>query len=122
VEITQHALQVITPHSAKSLNPGAGRIIRSCLWGLWTRPTFRQKQIAQRWSVLGVKDGDKPRRLFQTIIGSSKAFRSRFPNVKKEKTKMSWQVFQAVAVLNSVAIGWLAAARKIHAPRFSDQD
>ena len=55
-----------------------------------------------------LKDGDKPERLFQTINRVFKAFRSRFPNVKKEKTKIVLAGFSGGGrVLNSVG-NWLA--------------
>jgi hypothetical protein len=62
----------------------------------------------ERWSALDVKEGDKPERLFQTINYVFKAFRSRFPNVKKERTKIVLAGFSGGGrVLNSIG-NWLA--------------
>lgn len=66
----------------------------------------------ERWSVLDVKDGDKPERLFQTINRVFKAFRSRFPNVKKEETKIVLAGFSGGGrVLNSIG-NWLARSSR----------
>jgi len=62
----------------------------------------------ERWSALDLKDGDKPERLFQSINSVFKAFRARFPNVKKEKTKIVLAGFSGGGrVLNSLG-NWLA--------------
>lgn len=66
----------------------------------------------QRWSALTLKEGDKPERLFQTINRVFKAFRTRFPNVKKEKTKIVLAGFSGGGrVLNSIG-NWLANSGK----------
>lgn len=71
-----------------------------------------ESKSKKRWSALDVKEGDKPERLFQTINCVFKAFRSRFPNVKKEKTKIVLAGFSGGGrVLNSIG-NWLARSGK----------
>jgi hypothetical protein len=71
-----------------------------------------ESRSKERWSALDVKEGDRPELLFQTINRVFKAFRARFPNVRKDKTKIVLAGFSGGGrVLNSVG-NWLARSSK----------
>jgi hypothetical protein len=74
-----------------------------------TDPAFRSKD---RWSSLAPKDGDRPDRLCQTVNHLFKAFRWRFPHIRKEKTSIVLAGFSGGGrVLNAVG-NWLARSPK----------
>jgi hypothetical protein len=61
-----------------------------------------------RWSSLAPREGERPDRLFKTVNQVFKAFRAKFPHVKKDKTKIVLAGFSGGGrVLNAVG-NWLA--------------
>jgi hypothetical protein len=74
-----------------------------------TDPESRSKD---RWSSLSPKEGDRPDCLFQTVNHVFKAFRWRFPHIRKEKTNIVLAGFSGGGrVLHSVGT-WLARSPK----------
>ncbi|MCX5862477.1 MAG: hypothetical protein WCG29_03850 [Desulfomonile sp.] len=65
-----------------------------------------------RWSSLAPREGERPDRLFKTINQVFKAFRARFPHVRKDKTTIVLAGFSGGGkVLNAVG-NWLARSIK----------
>lgn len=74
-----------------------------------TDPESRSKE---RWASLAPKESDRPDCLFQTVNHIFKAFRWRFPHIRKEKTNIVLAGFSGGGrVLHSVG-NWLARSPK----------
>lgn len=71
-----------------------------------------ESKSRDRWSSLAPSEGERPDRLFKTVNQVFKAFRSAFPNVRKDKTTIVLAGFSGGGrVLNAVG-NWLTRSIK----------
>ncbi len=76
--------------------------------GFVDTPNLHQFRSQDRWASLSPPSGEKPEILFRTVNRIFKAFRKRFPHIKKEKTTLALAGFSGGGrVLNSLG-NWLA--------------
>jgi len=76
--------------------------------GFVDTPELKEFQSKDRWASLSPLPGEKPEVLFMTVNSIFRAFRKRFPNIKKEKTTLALAGFSGGGrVLNSLG-NWLA--------------
>lgn len=76
--------------------------------GFVDTPGLHDSDRKDRWASLAPQRGERPETLFRTVNSIFKAFRKRFPHIKKEDTTLALAGFSGGGkVLNSVG-NWLA--------------
>lgn len=76
--------------------------------GFVDTPDLQEFRSKDRWASLSPPSGERPELLFRTINRIFKAFRKRFPHIKKDKTTIALAGFSGGGrVLNSLG-NWLA--------------